>query len=48
VTSRRPLEAVQSIEPDGKRPLALQNNQWQFEIPAYGGAVIEYTEIDSN
>jgi hypothetical protein len=43
VTSHRPLKSIQSIEPDGKQPIALKNNQWQMEIPAYGGAVVEWT-----
>ncbi len=43
VTSRSPLKSIQSIEPDGKHPITLNVNQWQMEIAAYGGAVIEWT-----
>ncbi len=42
VTARSLLESIQKVEPDGKQPLALRNNQWQMEIPAYGGAVVEW------
>ncbi len=43
VTSRSPLKSVQKIEADRKQPVALKKDQWQVEIPAYGGAVIEWT-----
>jgi len=42
VTSRNLLEAVLGIGASGSYPLALKNNQWQMEIPAYGGAVVEW------
>jgi len=43
VTSRSPLRTVYSIKADGKHPISLNGNQWQMEIPAYGGAVVEWT-----
>ncbi len=43
VTARSPLKTIQRIDPDGKVPIALKNNQWQMEIPAYGGAVVDWT-----
>ncbi len=43
VTTRDLLKSVKKIEPNGKQPLTLNNNQWQVEIPAYGGAVVEWT-----
>jgi endo-1,4-beta-mannosidase len=42
VTARSPLKAIQKIEADGKHLIALKNNQWQMEIQAYGGAVVEW------
>lgn len=42
VTSRSPLKIVSQINPDGKSRLVLKNNQWQMEIPGYGGAVVEW------
>ncbi len=43
VTARSLLKTIRKIESDGKHPIALKNNQWQMEIPAYGGAVVEWT-----
>ncbi len=43
VTTRNPITTIQRIAPDGKHPIALKTNQWQMEIPAYGGAVVEWT-----
>lgn len=42
VTSRNPLRSAAVIEAEGKRPITLDRNQWQMEIPGYGGAVIEW------
>jgi hypothetical protein len=42
VTSRDPLKTIQQIDLTGKYPIVLKNNQWQMEIPAYGGAVVEW------
>jgi endo-1,4-beta-mannosidase len=42
VTSRNSITALQRIAPDGKHPIALKNNRWQMEIPAYDGAVMEW------
>jgi hypothetical protein len=42
VSARSPLELAWNITADGKNPIVLKNNQWQMEIPAYGGAVIEW------
>jgi endo-1,4-beta-mannosidase len=44
VTTRNPLESIQRIEPDGKHPLVLKDNQFQMEIPAFSGAVIEWKD----
>ncbi|HVN15517.1 MAG TPA: cellulase family glycosylhydrolase [Anaerolineales bacterium] len=43
VTSRNRLNTIQQIEPNGKRPITLNGNQWQMEIPEYGGAITEWT-----
>lgn len=43
VKGRNPITTIQRIAPDGKHPITLKNNQWQMEIPAYDGAVIEWT-----
>jgi hypothetical protein len=42
VTSRSPLRSVSLIETDGNKPITLDGNRWQMEIPGYGGAVIEW------
>jgi len=43
VTGRNPISTIQKIVPDGKYPIALKDNQWQMDILAYDGAVIEWT-----
>jgi endo-1,4-beta-mannosidase len=44
VTSRENLKTIQHIGQDKKLDIGLiKPNQWQMEIPAYGGAVIEWT-----
>ncbi len=42
VVCRNPLKSVYEIGLEGKHPLVLKDNQWQMEIPAYGGAVLEW------
>jgi endo-1,4-beta-mannosidase len=42
VTSHSPLKSIQSIEPDGKHPIPLNGSQWQMEISAYSGAIVEW------
>ena len=43
VASRVPFQAVRQITPAGKQPMPGRGSQWQLELPAYGGAVLEYT-----
>ena len=43
VTSSENLKTIQQIDPGGKRPITLNGNQWQMEIPEYGGAIVEWT-----
>ena len=43
VTSRNQLKTVQQIDPNAKQALTLNGNQWQMEIPEYGGAIVEWT-----
>jgi hypothetical protein len=42
VTSQNPLRSITVIEAEGKKPIPLGGDQWQIEIPGYGGAVIEW------
>lgn len=43
VSARSPLEAVWNVTAGGKNPIILKNNQWQMEIPAYGGVIVEWS-----
>ncbi len=43
VTSRNLLKSLYQITPQGKRPLPLQGREWRLDLPAYGGAVVEWT-----
>lgn len=43
VTARNPITGIKRIASDGKHPIALKNNKWQMEIPAYDGMVVEWT-----
>jgi endo-1,4-beta-mannosidase len=43
VTSRNPLSSIQVITSQGKHSLFLEKNRWQMEMPAYDGAVVEFT-----
>lgn len=45
ITSRKNLHSVTQISPDGRHPLALQNNQWALDLLGYAGAVIEWIRI---
>jgi len=43
ITSRSALRSIAVIEAGGKRPVTLDGNKCQMEIPGYGGAVMEWT-----
>ena len=42
VTTRLPITGIQEVGTDGKRPILLNSSQWEMDIPAYGGAVVEW------
>jgi endo-1,4-beta-mannosidase len=43
IKSRDLLRTAHHLKPDGKEALQLSGRQWQVKIPAYDGAVIEWT-----
>lgn len=42
INSRSALRSITVLEANGKRPVTLDRNKWQMEIPGYSGAVIEW------
>lgn len=43
VTASQPLATVSLLTPSGPQPLTLTGQTWQVDLPAYGGAVVEWT-----
>jgi endo-1,4-beta-mannosidase len=41
ITSRNQLSSIHQIDSGGKRSIHLNGYQWQLDIPAYGGVVVE-------
>jgi hypothetical protein len=44
LSSRLPLKSASLLDEAGVRPLPAERDRWRVGVPAYGGAVVEWSE----